>query len=176
MAGPIEDKIEERNAIAEERLQKQGFFGRILNHVGLATADGIDRVEAPFNNSMVAFESGMVGGAMRGAVVSSLIIWLPLFAFGAITAATAGPALLGIASVSALVVGTYHGVKEVKEYQKHKNDKPLSDKVAEKLGIVAEKAPERSGHDHDNGIHYRSDHAKRVKERRVAAPLQEQQL
>lgn len=121
---------------ADEHLKDQGFFGRIMNRIGLHTANAVDRMTSVVHNAPAAFLGGSAFGALRGGTIG-LAAWALAYAF--ILPAAAGPlAFAAIVGTSAAVFGMIHGQRAVDHYAVHAREKSIGDRIAERTGAVEE--------------------------------------
>ncbi len=164
MAGSVEERIAGRKAIADEKMQQQGFFGRFFNRAGLMTANGVDRL-SPLTD-MFAFIGGSVMGALRGATLGG-VAWAILFSFSIIPATMLGgiPAAFVVMGAGAAAFGLLHGVAAVKYQESHKNGRRPADRIAQKTGAIPERAPSQE-QGADAGYTDQAYHAALVRARR----------
>jgi hypothetical protein len=137
MAETINERIADRTERADEHLKEQGFFGRIMNRIGLRAANGVDRVESVADNNTSAFLGGTLFGAMRGSVLGT-VAWAGLVAIGVTSLASLG-GFLAVAGAAAFGFGLYHGQKAVEHHAAHSQHKRIADHIAEKSGATLDK-------------------------------------
>lgn len=165
MAKDVRTRIDERNRTAELNRKDQGVVASTVSGAGLAAANTVDRVSAPFKKDGVVFGASTISGAMHGAVIGALVGIAGMLL--TMTGTMAAPALAPLAipffaaatGIGALIGGAKRGQERLEEHW-NKSNHQLADKIAEKTGAVPgphkfqgdvgatpEEELRRSGHD-----------------------------
>lgn len=132
MAKKAATRIAEREQVAEFHRKEQGALSRAVSGVGLAVANTLDRIKAPFDSDRTVFAGATAFGLMRGAVLGGMIGVLGIVAA---PAALGGGFLALAAATGAAITGIKDGQEKLERHWSTPHHQ-LSDTIAQKSGAV----------------------------------------